>query len=83
MRVQRIQATQCQKFEQFHFDIMNRLKPLVADGGNLVVTKDFFRNGSKYYKVTEKVDTLPFASRKFLRFLLMQSCSCYGQLRTV
>ena len=25
-------------------------------GGNLIYTVDFFRSGTKYYKVTEKVD---------------------------
>ena len=35
---------------------MEALKDRCATGGNLVVTHDFFREGPKYYKVTDKVD---------------------------
>jgi serine/threonine protein kinase len=32
------------------------MAPLTSYGGNLIATLDFFREGAKYYKVTEKVD---------------------------
>ena len=47
---------QCKIFEGHHKSLMAVLAGRCADGGNLIVTKDFFRNGSKYYKVTEKVE---------------------------
>ena len=47
---------QCKIFEGHHKSLMDVLAGRCADGGNLIVTKDFFRNGSKYYKVTEKVE---------------------------
>jgi serine/threonine protein kinase len=47
---------QCQIFENHHRRIMEVLKGKCADGSNLVITTDFFRFGSKYYKVTKKVD---------------------------
>lgn len=47
---------QCRIFEGHHQNLMVVLAGKCKDGGNLVVTKDFFRDGSKYYKVTDKVD---------------------------
>lgn len=49
--------TECIAFEAHHKRLKDALSALVADGGNLIVTKAFFRHGAKYYKVTEKVDT--------------------------
>ncbi len=46
----------CATFEAHHRGVQRALAPLSAYGGNLIVTLDFFRWGSKYYKVTEKVD---------------------------
>ena len=46
----------CEKFERHHKAIMNEINEKCGSGGNLVFTVDFFRNESKYYKVTEKVD---------------------------
>jgi serine/threonine protein kinase len=50
------QREACAAFERHHKEIQKALRPLSSSGGNLVVTKDFFRFGSKYYKVTEKVE---------------------------
>ncbi len=47
---------QCEVFERHHRNIMDALKGKCAEGGNLVVTRDFFRWGAKYYKITDKVD---------------------------
>jgi serine/threonine protein kinase len=48
---------QCQEFERRHTDMRRRLDAVSAGDGNLVTTRDFFRDGSKYYKVTDWVDT--------------------------
>jgi len=46
----------CEAFEAQHRAVTSRLKPISGDGGNLVITKDFFLHGTHYYKVTEKID---------------------------
>lgn len=46
----------CAAFEAHHRGIAAALAPLTTYGGNLIATLDFFRDGAKYYKVTEKVD---------------------------
>ncbi|MFC4033941.1 lipopolysaccharide kinase InaA family protein [Streptomyces polygonati] len=46
----------CERFEAHHQTIDRLLSPLSSAGGNLVVTKDFFRYGAHYYKVTDRVE---------------------------
>ncbi len=46
----------CAEFEKHHKTLMKQINEKCGSGGNLVFTVDFFRNESKYYKVTEKVD---------------------------
>jgi len=46
----------CAAFESHHRGIAAALAPITSYGGNLIATLDFFRDGAKYYKVTEKVD---------------------------
>jgi len=46
----------CAAFEAHHRGIQAALAPVTRYGGNLIATLDFFREGAKYYKVTEKVD---------------------------
>jgi len=46
----------CAAFEAHHRGIQVALAPVTRYGGNLITTLDFFRQGAKYYKVTEKVD---------------------------
>ena len=46
----------CGAFEAHHRGIQAAMAPLTSYGGNLIATLDFFREGAKYYKVTEKVD---------------------------
>jgi serine/threonine protein kinase len=46
----------CAAFEAHHRGIQVAMSPLTTYGGNLIATLDFFREGAKYYKVTEKVD---------------------------
>jgi serine/threonine protein kinase len=46
----------CEKFENHHRDLINKVLKSVAPGGNLIFTRDFFRYNTRYYKVTEKID---------------------------
>ena len=46
----------CEQFELHHKMLTKAIAASVGDGGNLVATKVFFRSGTTYYKVTEKVD---------------------------
>jgi serine/threonine protein kinase len=47
---------ECEKFEQRHQNLQKILQEKCGIGGNLVITLDFFREGTKYYKVTEKIE---------------------------
>jgi serine/threonine protein kinase len=53
----RIRLEVCQEFEDRHRSIMERLRPDARGGGNLVLARDFFYEGSTYYKVTDRIDT--------------------------
>jgi serine/threonine protein kinase len=53
----RRKLAQCEAFEQHHRALTDALQHRCAAGGNLVVTRDFFRDGTTYYKVTERVET--------------------------
>jgi serine/threonine protein kinase len=46
----------CAAFEAHHRGIQAAMAPLTSYGGNLIATLVFFREGAKYYKVTEKID---------------------------
>ncbi|ABX07768.1 serine/threonine protein kinase (plasmid) [Herpetosiphon aurantiacus DSM 785] len=48
---------QCQIFEDHQIKLQRALYESVIKGGNLVFTLDFFRYGSIYYKITEKIET--------------------------
>jgi serine/threonine protein kinase len=54
----------CYEFEQRHTQVMRRLADATTapGGGNLVTALAFFRAGTMYYKVTEKVATVSLAS---------------------
>lgn len=53
----RRKLAQCEAFEKHHRTLMDALQHRCAPGGNLVVTRDFFRDGTAYYKVTEGIET--------------------------
>jgi serine/threonine protein kinase len=53
----RRKLAQCEAFEQHHRALMEALQHRCAPGGNLVVTRNFFRHGTAYYKVTERIET--------------------------
>ena len=46
----------CENFERHQRLVTRQLRPIAGEGGNLVITKDFFRERAFYYKVTAKVD---------------------------
>ena len=47
----------CEAFEKHHRELNKKIGTKVSLGGNLVFAIDFFRSGTCYYKVTEKIDT--------------------------
>lgn len=57
----------CAAFEAHHRGIQVAMAPLTTYGGNLIATLDFFREGAKYYKVTEKVDLAGLAPEDVAR----------------
>jgi serine/threonine protein kinase len=50
------QKIECEKFENHHRKLQEVLGGKCGEGSNLVVTRDFFRHNTKYYKITDKVD---------------------------
>jgi len=60
----------CERFEKHHRALMERINERCGKGGNLIFTLDFFREGTTYYKVTEKVDTASLAPRDISRLPL-------------
>jgi serine/threonine protein kinase len=46
---------QCLRFEERHRRIAKKLRADHRCAGNLVLTKDFFVEGTRYYKVTERI----------------------------
>jgi eukaryotic-like serine/threonine-protein kinase len=61
------QREACAAFERHHRAIQKALRPLSSAGGNLVVTTDFFRAHTRYYKVTEKVDVTNWTTDDVMR----------------
>ncbi len=55
-RTKERKRARCAVFESHHRGIKAALAPVTRYGGNLIATLDFFRDGAKYYKVTEKID---------------------------
>ncbi len=54
----------CAAFESHHRRINELIGTRVTLGGNLVYAVAFFRNGSSYYKVNEKIDTSSLSLRE-------------------
>jgi serine/threonine protein kinase len=49
----------CRQFEERHREVNRRMSGKVAGGGNLVTAAAFFRQGTAYYKVTDRVAAEP------------------------
>ena len=54
----------CEEFERQHHLVMRKLRELSGEGGNLVITRAFFRERAFYYKVTVKVDVSGIGPRE-------------------
>lgn len=47
---------ECLNFERHHQILKDKISSACSTGGNLVYTVDFFRAGTSYYKINEKID---------------------------
>lgn len=54
-----VRRAECNEFERRHREVMGRLRDATTTpgGGNLVTAVDFFRFGTTFYKVTERIAT--------------------------
>lgn len=71
----------CEDFEKHQVELNKKIASKVSTGGNLVFAVDFFRYGTCYYKITEKVDTLSLSPKEISKFdwestLLIAKCIC-------
>lgn len=55
-KTKELKGKMCAEFENHHKRLQDALDDKCSCGGNLVITKEFFRFRSKYYKVTVKID---------------------------
>jgi len=55
-RIKEEKRKKCKRFEQHQKELNDRIATKCAIGGNLVYAIDFFRSGTCYYKVNEKID---------------------------
>jgi serine/threonine protein kinase len=49
---------ECADFERHQKNLIRELKRLAGEGGNLVVSIEFFRENTTYYKVTKKIEMI-------------------------
>ena len=92
-RVKEQRRKACEAFEKHHRELNEKIKTKVSLGGNLVFAVDFFRSGTSYYKVTEKIDTtsmscveiskLPFDKLKILALTVCNSVKILHSLNIV
>ncbi len=73
----------CEAFEKHHRELNKKIATKVSFGGNLVFAVDFFRSGTCYYKVTEKIDTMSLTCEKisrlpFEKILLITKTVCHS-----
>lgn len=73
----------CEEFEKHHSELNRKISTRVSLGGNLVFAVDFFRSGTCYYKVTEKIDTASLSCEEisrlpFDKILLIAKSVCHS-----
>ena len=73
----------CEAFEKHHRELNKKIGTKVSLGGNLVFAVDFFRSGTCYYKVTEKIDTASLTCEEisrlpFDKILLIAKSVCHS-----
>lgn len=62
----------CDSFEKHQIRILTALNSKCAPGGNLVFAHDFFRWGSKYYKITDRIDVAKIETDTISRLSIKQ-----------
>lgn len=73
----------CESFERHHRELNKKIESKVTFGGNLVFAVDFFRSGTCYYKVTEKIDTTSLSCEEisklpFDKIILIAKSVCHS-----
>lgn len=73
----------CEIFESHHRELNKKIATKVSLGGNLVFAVDFFRSGTCYYKVTEKIDTTSLSCEEisklpFDKIILIAKSVCHS-----
>lgn len=73
----------CEAFEKHHRELNKKIGTKVSLGGNLVFAIDFFRSGTSFYKVTEKIDTASISCEEisrlpFDKILLIAKSVCHS-----
>lgn len=73
----------CEAFEKHHRELNKKIGTKVSLGGNLVFAIDFFRSGTCYYKVTEKIDTTSLSCEEisilpFEKIVLIAKSVCHS-----
>lgn len=71
-RSKRRKKQDCDNFEVHQKELMEIMQEISGEGGNIVHPIDFFRVGSFYYKVTEKVDNESVSIQEISEFSIEQ-----------
>lgn len=67
---------ECLRFEERHYRVARLLRPNDLHAGNLVLTVDFFAEGTRYYKVTRRVhaaDVVPHELPRLRQLVLLRT----------
>lgn len=83
----------CEAFERHNKELNERIGTKCKEGGNLIYAIDFFRSGTAYYKINEKVDVstiaieqvakLPFKTKLILLKTITHSLKILHDLKIV
>lgn len=60
----------CDDFEKHHKKLNDAIGSKCSFGGNLVFAVDFFRDGTSYYKITEKIDIASLSTKDISKLSL-------------
>jgi serine/threonine protein kinase len=58
----------CEQFEQHQRQLNDKIAPKSGIGGNLIYAIDFFRSGTCYYKINEKIDIASLKTKDVAKF---------------
>ena len=83
----------CETFEKHNKELNERIGTKCKEGGNLIYAVDFFRSGTAYYKINERVDVstiaieqvakLPFKTKLILLKTITHSLKILHDLKIV